>query len=157
MISWDAYCSMGVVKLPERRNYWNRRNYCTEENKWKGFLWKGFNYRDIFDMTHERFDTILHSLAFASTKPNYDDPDQARLHHVKILTTHLECVSRLLYRPGREVTVDEQVIKTKSSYCTFKVWFSEKPIKCGIKVISLNDKLSGGYTWTLKGWRVQDT
>ena len=52
-----------------------------------------------------------------------------------------------LYNPGRNIALDEQVIKTKSNYCSFKVRFAEKPIKCGIKVLSMNDKKSGGYTW----------
>lgn len=45
------------------------------------------------------------------------------------------------YQPGSECTIDEQLLSFRGK-CAFKVCMPNKPVKCGIKVVMLNDAIT---------------
>ena len=113
---------MGINPLPATANYWSTDIYLGNEGIQKVF-------------TRNRFDELTRFLHFndSSTEPRRNDPAYDRLYKVRPLLNFFNARMQELYKPGREISVDEGMIAFRGRLA-FKQYMPAKPTKYGIKV-----------------------
>ena len=131
---WRAFLgvviAMGIVNLPEIRNYWSTSDLC--QVPW--FL---------AVITLNRFEMISRYIhLYDNTKvPPSDSPDY-KLYKLGNIDKFLTNVFKAIYIPARDLSIDEQMISTKSRI-NFIQYMPKKPKKIGIKIWALCESVSG--------------
>ena len=122
---------MGINPLPATANYWSTDIYLGNEGIQKVF-------------TRNRFDELTRFLHFndSSTEPRRNDPAYDRLYKVRPLLNFFNARMQELYKPGREISVDEGMIAFRGRLA-FKQYMPAKPTKYGIKVWIGGDAANG--------------
>ena len=121
----------GIARLPSIRDYWRND--------------EAFHYRSIADrISQTRFLQIHRFLHFVDnvTLPAYGDTSCTKIQKVKPILTYLSDVSGSLFTPGRDVAIDEAMVKFKGR-SSLKQYMSKKPIKRGFKIWMRADSDSG--------------
>ena len=93
-------------------------------------------YRDVIRFTHY----VDNSTLAAPGTPKHD-----RLGKIRPLLEHLQERFKSVYNPGREVAVDEAMIKFQG-HSSLKQYIKNKPVKRGIKVWVLADSANGYFS-----------
>ena len=125
---------MGINHLPSLEDYWKRDDV--------------YNYHPISSrISRDRFREITRYLHYVDndtleppTSPNYD-----KLGKVRPVLTYLQARFSEVYTPGRELAVDEAMIKFQGR-SSLKQYMPQKPIKRGIKVWVLADSHTGFFS-----------
>lgn len=128
---------MGINRLPAIDDYWSSDQV--------------LHYSPIADrIPRDRFREISRYLHFAdnSTLEPRGSPGHDRLGKVRPVINHLSQRFSDLYKPHREVSVDEAMIKF-TGRSSVKQYMPMKPIKRGIKVWVMADS-HNGYFHTLQ-------
>ena len=124
---------MGINRLPSLDDYWTRDPL--------------LRYHPIASrITRDRFREISRFFHFVdnSTLTPRGTPGHDRLGKVRPVITHLSQKFAQLYKPHRELAVDEAMIKFQGRSC-LKQYLPLKPIKRGIKVWVLADSHNGYF------------
>ena len=124
---------MGINSLPAIYDYWKKDPI--------------YHYAPIADhISRDRFREIGRYLHYAdnSTLSPPGSPDYDRLGKVRPLLTYLQSRFSAVYTPGRELAVDEAMIKFQGR-SSLKQYMPKKPIKRGIKVWVLADSANGYF------------
>lgn len=123
--------AIGLVNLPELDDYWRSGSIY-------GMPW----FSSIF--TRDRFKQILRYLHVVDNEKDLpkDNPDRDRLHKLGKLQDTLSKSFSAMYAPQRELSIDEQMIGTKSRV-SFIQYMPLKPKKFGIKIWALCESISG--------------
>ena len=121
---------MGIVNLPEIRNYWSTSDLC--QVPW--FL---------AVITLNRFEMISRYIhLYDNTKvPPSDSPDY-KLYELGNIDKFLSNVFKAIYIPARDLSIDEQMIGTKSRII-FIQNVPKKLKKIGTKIWALCESVSG--------------
>ena len=125
---------MGINHLPSLEDYWKRDDV--------------YNYHPISSrISRDRFREIARYLHYVDnttlqppTSPTYD-----KLGKVRPLLAYLQGRFSEVYTPGRELAVDEAMIKFQGR-SSLKQYMPKKPIKRGIKVWVLADSHTGFFS-----------
>ncbi len=125
---------MGLNPKPSLGDYWRKHQI--------------YRYSPICDkITRDRYFEISRYLHFVdnSTLSPRNSPNYDRLGKVRPLFTYINNKCKSLYNPGREVAVDEAMIKFQGR-SSLKQYMPLKPIKRGIKVWVLGDSSNGYFS-----------
>ena len=122
---------MGIVNLPALRDYWQKDEI--------------FHYSPIARrISRDRFMELTRYLHFADNSslappgtPGYD-----KLGKVRPVIERLSESFSSVYKPGRDVSIDEAMIPFKGR-SSLKQYLPKKPVKRGIKVWALADGQNG--------------
>jgi hypothetical protein len=117
----------GLFKLPTLDQYWNENEKLLTHNISKQMPLKRF----------EQIKRYLHISSPVATIKNYFDK-------LELLLSHVRNVSKKLYIPNSNVSVDEMVIRF-SGRSVHTIRIKNKPIPESFKILSLCD---AGYTYT---------
>ena len=125
---------MGIVVLPSREDYWkkNIRLHYGPIAEWIS--------RDCF----RELSRYLHFTNNETIVPR-NSPSYNRLGKIRPVITYLAQRFSYIYKPGREVAVDEAMIKFQGR-SSLKQYLPMKPVNCGIKIWVLADS-NNGYFW----------
>ena len=123
--------AMGIVKLPELRNYWTT-------NPIIGHPW----FCSV--MSRDRFMEILRYFHMVDNikAPSRTDPNYNKIWKIQPTVTKLVESSTTLYSPHPQLCVDESMIGTKCRL-SFIQYIKAKPIKWGVKVWVCTDSVTG--------------
>ena len=123
--------AMGIVSLPAIRNYWST-------NEILAHPW----FRSV--MSRNRFLEILRYFHVVdnSTAPSRTDPNYNKLWKIQPVITILNETSARMYKPHRQLSVDESMIGTKCRL-SFIQYMKAKPVKWGVKVWVCSDAVTG--------------
>ena len=125
---------MGITEKPSIYDYWKRDEL--------------LRYHPIADrMPRDQFRDLTRYLHFVdnTTLIPRGTPGHDRLGKVRPFIDHMSERFDSLYRPHKEVSVDEAMIKFQGR-STLKQYMPKKPIKRGIKVWVLTDATNGFFT-----------
>lgn len=125
---------MGLNPKPSVKDYWRKDQV--------------YHYGPISDrITRDRYLDIQRYLHFVdnSTLSPPNSPSYDRLGKVKPLITYITEKCKSLYNPGREIAVDEAMIKFQGR-SSLKQYMPLKPIRRGIKVWVLGDSSNGYFS-----------
>ena len=122
--------AMGIIDLPSIKDYWSSSSIL--QVPWFPSV-----------MSRGRFITILSSFHLADNRglPPKDDP-KYKLYKLGTLPTELNKSFGAMYKPTRDLSIDEQMIGTKCRV-GFLQYMPKKPKKFGIKVWALCEALTG--------------
>ncbi|XP_057296130.1 piggyBac transposable element-derived protein 4-like [Hydractinia symbiolongicarpus] len=123
--------AMGRVKLPELEDYW-REDPIYSMNWFPAVC------------TRTRFKEILRFLHLANNDNELprNDPNHDKLYKLGNLPAKLSDIFYKMYAPQRELSLDEQMIGTKSRV-SFIQYMPKKPKKFGIKIWVLCEAVTG--------------
>ena len=122
---------MGIVNLPSIMDYWRKDIV--------------FNYRPLSSrISRTRFLDIHRFLHFVDNEslPSYGDPRYSKIQKVKPVLTYISSKFQELFNPGRDLSVDEAMVKYKGR-SSIKQYMPKKPIKKGFKIWMLADSDTG--------------
>ena len=120
---------MGIVRLPAIRDYW-RTN-------------EAFHYRPIADRISRTHFLQLHRfLHFVNNEKLPADNNYSKIQKVKPILTYLSNISDKLFTPGRDIAIDEAMVKFKGR-SSLKQCLPKKPVKRGFKIWMRADSDSG--------------
>ena len=125
---------MAINKLPAIHHYWSDD--------------VTFRYRPVADrISRDRYQEISRYLHYAdnSTLHPRTSADYDRLGKVRPLLRRLQERFSAVYTPGRNLAVDEAMIKFQGR-SSLKQYMPKKPIKRGIKVWVLGDSSNGYFS-----------
>ena len=125
---------MGLNTKPSVSDYWSRNPI--------------YHYPLISDrISRDRYQQISRYLHFAdnSTLSPPSTPGYDRLGKVRPLIQHIQERCKLVYNPGRELAVDEAMIKFQGR-SSLKQYMPKKPTRRGIKVWVLADSSNGYFS-----------
>ena len=125
---------MGIVVLPSREDYWKKDIR--------------LHYGPIAErISRDRFRELSRYLHFTNneTLVPRNSPSYDRLGKIRPVITYLAQRFSDIYKPGREVAVDEAMIKFQGR-SSLKQYLPMKPVKRGIKIWVLADS-NNGYFW----------
>ncbi len=113
-------------------------------------LWDEQNGRTIFQatMSHKKFCLIGRVMRFDNKLTRAEFAENDKLAAFRNIWDKWESRLRLLYNPGREVCVDEQMVPFKGR-CRFRQYIPSKPKKYGIKIWVLCD-VETKYAWRMQ-------
>nr|XP_033342845.1 piggyBac transposable element-derived protein 4-like [Megalopta genalis] len=121
---------MGVVRLPEIRLYWSKKEMYG-------------NARIKKAMKRDRFMSILKYLHFTD---NTTDRIEDRLYKVRDIVDKIVRTSRNTVKPGKNIVIDESMVPWRGRL-SFRQYIPGKRHKYGIKMYKLC--LPGGYTYNI--------
>ena len=123
--------AMGIMSLPAIQNYWSSDEILA--HPW---------FRRV--MSRNRFMEILQYFHVAdnTTAPSRTDPNYNKLWKIQPIITALNETSAQMYKPHRQLSVDESMIGTKSRL-SFIQYMKAKPTKWGVKVWVRSDAVTG--------------
>ena len=124
---------MGINRLPALHHYWSADPL--------------FHYQPIAEcISRGRFLSIWRFLHFVNnqptTSPQGTPPDPDRLWKIRPVISAVVAACRTLYRPNREVSIDEAMIAFKGR-SLMKQYLPKKPVKRGFKVWVCADSHNG--------------
>lgn len=128
----------GLVKMPERPDYWRTSapyNHPFPANK----------------MSRERFEAIVWTIHLSNPDEDEDDDRQKdtdnydRLFKIKPLYSQIVGACKAFFHPGQNICIDERMVASKA-HIGMKQYHKDKPTKWGYKLFVLADS-SNGYTW----------
>ena len=122
---------MGMVNLPSIKDYWRKDEV--------------FNYRPISNkISRTRFLDIHRFLHFVNNEclPSYGETGYSKIQKVKPVLTYLSLKCHELFIPGRDLSVDEAMVKYKGR-SSIKQYMPKKPIKRGFKIWMIADADTG--------------
>lgn len=125
---------MGINHLPSVDDYWSR-----DQRLWYAPIagriprWR---FREIFRYLH----FVDNNQLIARGDSGHD-----RLGKVRPLIDHLSTKFATLYKPSKDIVVDEAMIKFQSR-SSLKQYMPKRPIKRGIKVWVLGDSTNGFFS-----------
>ena len=125
---------MGLNTKPSVSDYWSRNPI--------------YHYPLVCDrISRDRYRQISRYLHFAdnSTLSPPSTPGYDRLGKVRPLIQHIQERCKLVYNPGRELAVDEAMIKFQGR-SSLKQYMPKKPTRRGIKVWVLADSSNGYFS-----------
>lgn len=125
---------MGINSLPALDDYW-KKDSVYHYSPIADRISRG-RYREINRYLHYEDNTTLSPRG----TPGYD-----RLGKVRTLLTYIEGKFAAVYNPGRELAVDEAMIKFQGQ-SSLKQYMPKKPTKRGIKVWVLADSNNGYFS-----------
>lgn len=128
---------MGIVKLPSLDDYWKKDTL--------------FHYSPIASkISRDRFKEIRRYIHFRdnTTIPPPGTPNSDRLAKIRPLIDKINERCADIYNPGRDVSVDEAMIKFQGR-SALKQYLPKKPVKRGIKVWVMADS-ENGYFHTMQ-------
>ena len=108
--------TMGIVSLPKIPQYWSTK-------------WPFGNFSSI--MKRDRFQLLLKMLHLADNS-SYGQPGYDNLFKLRPLLDSLVEQFKLMYRPNKELAVDESMIGFKGRL-SFLQYIPNKPHKWGLK------------------------
>lgn len=123
--------SMGMIKFPEINFYWRKQSIF--EMPWFSLIFTRFRFKQILRYLH---------LSNNENDLPHGNPDRDKLFKLGMLPSILSNKFYDMYAPRREISIDEQMIGTKSRV-SFIQYMPKKPKKFGIKVWALCDSLTG--------------
>ena len=123
--------AMGIISLPQGRDYWSCEPIL--KHKWFSTI-----------MSRNRFLKILRYFHIVdnTTAPSRSDPNYNRLWKIQPIISILQKMSRVLYSPHEQLSIDESMIGTKCRL-SFIQYVKAKPIKWGVKVWVHSDSRKG--------------
>ena len=122
---------MGMVNLPSIKDYWRKDEV--------------FNYRPISNkISRTRFLDIHRFLHFVNNEclPSYGETGYSKIQKVKPVLTYLSLKCHELFIPGRDLSVDEAMVKYKGR-SSIKQYMLKKPIKRGFNIWMIADADTG--------------
>ena len=122
---------MGLNPKPSVSDYWKRDTI--------------YHYPPIADrISRDRYRDINRYLHFVdnSTLSPPQTPSYDRLGKIRPLLDYLHARFQSVYIPGRELAVDEAMIK----FSSLKQYMPNKPVKCGIRVWVFTDSSNGYFS-----------
>ena len=122
--------AMGIANLPEIHDYWNTEPILSM--RWYASIFSRDHFCQIYRYFH---------LVDNSTKPQDITPG-TRLFKLGNLQQELSQKFKTMYTPSRNLSIDEQMIGTKSRV-SFIQYMPKKPKKFGIKLWVLCESLTG--------------
>ncbi len=123
--------AMGIVSLPSINDYWSTEPmHC---HSWFRLVMPRDRFRQILRYIH---------VVDYTTAPSCSDPQRDKLWKVRPLINCLEKVSKELYSPNKQLSIDESMIGTKCRL-SFIQYLPKKPTKWGIKVWACCDAITG--------------
>lgn len=135
---YEAYIGfsifMGITHKPAVRDYWSKDPV--------------YRYAPIADkISRDRFMQITRYLHYTNNEdlPAPGQPDYCRLGKVLPLLEYLQTRFSVVYNPGRNLAVDEAMIKFQGR-SSLKQYMPKKPVKRGIKVWVLGDSTNGYFS-----------
>uniref|UniRef100_A0A8C5R0Q0 PiggyBac transposable element-derived protein domain-containing protein n=1 Tax=Leptobrachium leishanense TaxID=445787 RepID=A0A8C5R0Q0_9ANUR len=135
---------MGIIKKPSIRSYWSSSPICSTP---------------IYpqSMSRRRYENILHFMHFSDNSlcPPREHPQFDRLYKIRPLITHFAARFAEAYTPGRNICVDESLMKYKGRL-GFKQYIPSKRSRYGVKVYKLCDSESG-YTQAFRVYEGKDS
>nr|XP_039248218.1 piggyBac transposable element-derived protein 4-like isoform X3 [Styela clava] len=124
--------AMGIVKMPVVSMYWQTKYWILNVPSFSKIM-----PRDRFqDLTK-----FLHFCDESDARP-HDDPMRDRLFKLKPLLNLLEQRLMSVYKPHREISIDESLISFKGRIC-FREYIKTKRARVGIKVWVLAESKTG--------------
>ncbi|XP_053319679.1 piggyBac transposable element-derived protein 4-like [Spea bombifrons] len=130
---WALTMLMGIIKKPSIRSYWSTSPILSTP---------------IYTQSigRRRYEMILHFMHFSDNSlcPPKEHPQFDRLYKIRPLITHLAAKFAEAYRPGRDICVDESLMKYKGRL-GFKQYIPSKRSRYGIKLYKLCESETG-YT-----------
>ncbi|CAJ1051903.1 piggyBac transposable element-derived protein 4-like [Xyrichtys novacula] len=110
-------------------------------------LWDGTHGRAIFraTMSRNRFHQILRAVRFDDEKKRRAQDKKNKLAPIRSLWEMWRQRLPLLFSPGSEITIDEQMVPFKGK-CKFKQFIPKKTTKYGLKIWMAAD-VSTSYAW----------
>ena len=131
MAFFGIVIAMGIARLPDLEDYWRK---------------DGIFHMPWFSsiLSRRRFKQILRYLHVADNSKNLpkSDPNHNKLFKLGNLSEKLNQSFKGMYAPSKELSIDEQMIGTKSRI-GFLQYMPKKPKKFGIKVWALCEAVSG--------------
>jgi hypothetical protein len=125
--------SMGIMRLPQRHDYWRKNKWLFETN------FNSVMSRDNFDLIWRYFHLQDNTIAPAERDP---------LWKMRWYLDYLVSKFKTVYFPNEHVAIDESMVKFKGRLA-FRQYLPSKPIKWGVKVWSLCES-STGYAWNFQ-------
>ncbi|KFM62055.1 PiggyBac transposable element-derived protein 4, partial [Stegodyphus mimosarum] len=113
---------MGIKKLPSYRDFWSTNEILNESYVAKQMAVKKFSW--ILGNLHLNDNSLM---------PKREDRTFDKLYKVRPLLTHLSERFDSLFRPGKNQSIDESMIRFKGR-SSLKQYLPKKPIKRGYKV-----------------------
>ena len=141
----NAYFGLVIIQNNLLMAPRNDRYFIAEDGKWPFHT----NFGKIF--TRKRFREIQKYLHFVDPfveRPPPGSPGYDRLFIIRPLLQHLNEKFRALYRPGKNISVDESMIPFKG-HLSWIQQMPQKPVKVGIKVFVVADSQTG-YCWNFE-------
>ncbi|XP_005100434.1 uncharacterized protein LOC101855264 [Aplysia californica] len=135
---------MGLMPRGNRRDYWTL-NWLTESP----------GFRKV--KPRDRFLGILRYLHFQGNSAAIQDKehrDYDKLYKVRSVLSSVVTKYQSVYKPNREISLDESMIACKSKF-GFRKFMKDKPIRRGIKVFDVAES-SSGYVCNLKVYTGKD-
>ncbi len=135
---------MGIVRLPSIEDYWKKDTH--------------FHYSPIASkISRDRFRDIRRYLHFCDNTnlPTPGTPGSDRLGKVRPLITFINDRCSAVYKLGRDVAVDEAMIKFQGR-SSLKQYLPKKPVKRGMKVWVLADS-ENGYFYIMQVYAGRET
>ena len=122
---------MGVNILPSISDYWSSNQFLRNEGIQKV-------------MTKNRYENISRFFHFSdsSVEPRRGEDSYDRLYKVRPILSHFNAKIQELYKPGKNISVDEGMIGFKGRL-SFRQYMPAKPTKYGIKVWMAADASNG--------------
>uniref|UniRef100_A0A8C5Q9F6 PiggyBac transposable element-derived protein domain-containing protein n=1 Tax=Leptobrachium leishanense TaxID=445787 RepID=A0A8C5Q9F6_9ANUR len=144
LIFWALTMLMGILKKPSICSYWSSSPICSTP---------------IYpqSMSHRRYENILRFMHFSDNSlcPPGEHPQFDRLYKIRPLITHFTARFAEAYTPGRNICVDESLMKYKGSL-GFKQYIPSKRSRYRVKVYKLCDSVSG-YTQAFRVYEEKDS
>uniref|UniRef100_A0A8C5M180 PiggyBac transposable element-derived protein domain-containing protein n=1 Tax=Leptobrachium leishanense TaxID=445787 RepID=A0A8C5M180_9ANUR len=141
---WALTMLMGIIKKPSIRSYWSSSPICSTP---------------IYpqSMSRRRYENILRFMHFSDNSlcPPREHPQFDRLYKIRPLITHFAARFAEAYTPGRNICVDESLMKYKGRL-GFKQYIPSKRSRYGVKVYKLCDSESG-YTQAFRVYEGKDS
>uniref|UniRef100_A0A8C5PK49 PiggyBac transposable element-derived protein domain-containing protein n=1 Tax=Leptobrachium leishanense TaxID=445787 RepID=A0A8C5PK49_9ANUR len=141
---WALTMLMGIIKKPSIRSYWSSSPICSTP---------------IYpqSMSRRRYENILRFMHFSDNSlcPPREHPQFDRLYKICPLITHFAARFPEAYTPGRNICVDESLMKYKGRL-GFKQYIPSKRSRYGVKVYKLCDSKSG-YTQAFRVYEGKDS
>ena len=125
------FLATGLVCLPNLEDYWEVNSIFSQPGIVKG-------------MSRNRFQQLCGRLHFNdnSLAPAYGTPGYDKLYKIRPVIDAICEKSKMWYNPGRDVSVDEAMVKFKGR-STLKQFQPLKPIKRGFKIWCRADSVTG--------------
>lgn len=103
-------------------------------------LWNVENGRSIFGqaMSRDRFQALTRVMRFDDKNTRVERRERDKMAPIRDVTDKFVTRCRVLYKPGFQVCVDEQLVVYRGR-CPFKVYIPSKPGKYGLKVWACAD------------------
>ncbi|XP_053316411.1 piggyBac transposable element-derived protein 4-like [Spea bombifrons] len=141
---WALTMLMGIIKKPSIRSYWSTSPIFSTP---------------IFaqTITRQRYEMILRFMHFSDNSlcPPKEDPQFDRLYKIRPLITHLAARFPEVYTPGKNICVDESLMKYKGRL-GFKQYIPSKRSRYGVKVYKLCESETG-YTHAFRVYEGKDS